>query len=131
MLKSLIIKLRRKPKVVREQLALTVAGIFTFVVFGIWAFSLPGQFANLGDQPAGSIVSSLGDDLADGPDLSDLSAPVSAEQREATGVETGAESTVVIPNEYPTTTPDASAGGTPIRLATTSTATTTEPQNSQ
>ena len=44
MLKSLLIRIRRKPKVVREQFALWSAGLFTLLIFGFWAFNLPDRF---------------------------------------------------------------------------------------
>lgn len=45
MLKAWIIKLRRQPKAVRNQVALVIAGGCTLVIFAAWAVTLPMRLA--------------------------------------------------------------------------------------
>ena len=40
-MKNLIIKIRKKPKEVKNKIAFTVASVFTFIVFSFWAYNLP------------------------------------------------------------------------------------------
>lgn len=127
MLKSFLISLRRKPKVVRDQAAMWFAGIFTFVVFGFWVFSLPGQFAGFSGEQTGEIISTLKEDIrTDVPNVSEIK-ELPDEIRKLSA-STSEEEEVIIPNEYPTTTPTTD---TPIRLATTTPSTTGNTQNSQ
>ena len=73
MIKSLLIKLRRKPKAVREQVALIAAGGFTFAVFVPWAFNLPSKFIDDGSRQTAGLFSTLKDDLSEGaPDLGQI-----------------------------------------------------------
>ena len=70
MLKSLLIRLRRKPKVVREHMALGIAGVFTFLVFGFWVFTVPDRFAGSEDAQSTHIFSTLKDEISEeAPDL--------------------------------------------------------------
>lgn len=41
MLRKLIVKLRRQPKPVRDNIAMALAGVFTAFIFTIWAYHLP------------------------------------------------------------------------------------------
>ena len=127
MLKSFLINLRRKPKVVRDQAAMWFAGIFTFVVFGFWVFSLPGQFSGFSGEQTGEMISNLKEDIqADAPNLSDIKdVPLEMSELVATSSD---EEPVVIPNEFPTTTPTLER---PIRISTTTPSTTGNTQNSQ
>lgn len=63
MLKSLIISIRRKPKVVRDQAALAIAGGFTFIVFAIWIFSVPGRFTNVENTQSAGVFSSIREEI--------------------------------------------------------------------
>ena len=43
MIFSLIKRIRHKPKGTRDTIALSIAGVFTFVIAGIWILRVPGQ----------------------------------------------------------------------------------------
>lgn len=74
MLKSFLIKLRRQPKVVRDQVAIIGAGVFTFFVFAAWAFTLPGQFGSDSETQTAGVVSSFKEALSEEKNpLSDFS----------------------------------------------------------
>lgn len=132
MLKSFIIKLRHKPKAVRDQIALIVAITFTVGVLGIWIFSVPERFSSDAKDTSPGIFSELKDSLTESaPDMSevtkDLPEIIAAESEEEQEEEIKEEvEEVVIPNEYPTTTEETNTRA--IRLATTSSnlASTTE-----
>ncbi len=129
MLKSFLIKLRRKPKVVREHTAMMIAAIFTFLVFGVWAFSLPGQFSGLTNTETTEIFSSLKEDIKnDVPDFTDIS----EDYKQIVATTSEEVNPVIIPNEYPTSSTTSTTNNSiPIRLATTSKASSTVDENSQ
>jgi hypothetical protein len=131
MLKALLIKLRKKPKVIREQVALVVAGAFTFLVLGIWAFSLPGNFSDVSGQQTAGFFSTLRDGVGElTPDLQ----PVLSELSEEAVPQPSAEvdEVVSIPNEYPSENQPVVATSTqPIRIATTSSSVATSTENNQ
>lgn len=66
MIKKSLIKLRRQPKHIRNHVAMGVAGVFTFVVFGIWAFNLPSALESRNGGNTATIFSSVVDDVKDG-----------------------------------------------------------------
>lgn len=133
MLKSFIIKLRHKPKAVRNQVALTVAITFTVVVMGIWLFSVPERFSPDSTNPSPGILSGLRENLAENAsELKDLTADLP--ELTATSSDSAvknAEAEVVIPNEFPTSTVTHSTNTRAIRLATTSQDTASTSENSQ
>lgn len=46
MLRKLILKLRRQPKAVKENISLVAAGIVTFSIFTVWAYHLPARLSD-------------------------------------------------------------------------------------
>lgn len=132
MLKSFLIKLRRKPKLVRDHAAMVIAGVFTFVVFGIWAFSIPEQFSNFSDNNPSEIISTLKNDIkADAPDVSKIKENFS----ELTASTSDETDITVIPNKFPVSTSTneaiSNSNERPIRIATTTPSTSVNSQNSQ
>ena len=121
MLKSFLIQLRRKPKVVREQVAMWAAGTFTLLVLAAWVFTVPGQFAGTPDDQSAGLFSNLREELSAG--ASDLGAMREGISELATSSEETAElvDPTVIPDESPTTSTATTADNLrPIRIATTS-----------
>lgn len=53
MIKSLLISLRQKPRHVRNQIALLVAGGFTLIVALVWLTQIPAQFRDTAPQEQG------------------------------------------------------------------------------
>lgn len=45
MLKRLLINIRQKPKPVRDNIALAIAGVFTAVVCTVWIFNAPSKYS--------------------------------------------------------------------------------------
>ncbi len=73
MIKSLLIKLRQKPKIVREHVALTGAGIITVFVFTAWAFTLPEKFSGTKNTQTAGMFSTLKDEISgERPDLGEI-----------------------------------------------------------
>ncbi len=50
MIKRLLRNIRQKPKVVRDNIALGIAGMFTAIVFSIWVYHFPSKIAALTDS---------------------------------------------------------------------------------
>jgi len=48
MIRSTLIKIRRKPKYVRDNIALGIAGTFTAAVFAVWFLNTPTEFLQKG-----------------------------------------------------------------------------------
>ena len=127
MIKSLIIKLRRKPKVVRENLALTGAGIFTFLVFSVWAFTVPDRFLGNENTQSASMFSTLKEEISDdAPNLSEIT----SEFREVVATTTeevsdGSEELIFEDStiEIDLDSTPSNTENKPIRIATTSHAT--------
>ena len=63
MIKKSLIKLRRQPKHVRNNVALGAAGAVTFAVFSIWAFNLPSVFEDKNIGQAANVFSSIADEV--------------------------------------------------------------------
>lgn len=128
MLKSLIISIRRKPKVVRDQAALVIAGGFTFIIFAIWIFSVPGRFTNVENTQSAEIFSSIREEIV--TETSALSEATN-ELQEIIDAET-ASASIATPQQpaalaasASTTITTNAAENRPIRLATTTTYSTT------
>ena len=63
MVKSLIRNLRKKPKTTRDSIAFGVAGVFTFMVFSVWAYNTPDRFSTLsafGELESGDTIEEAG-----------------------------------------------------------------------
>lgn len=117
---------------VRDQAAMIIAGVVTFIIFGAWALTLPDKFSGMSDQQTGSIISSFKEDIStDAPDFADIK-DLPKEIESLSEVATEEEASVVIPNEFPaTSTQNQDRRGPAIRLATTSSDNATNTQNSQ
>lgn len=50
MIKRLLRNIRQKPKAVRDNIALGIAGTFTAIVFSIWVYHFPSKIAALTDS---------------------------------------------------------------------------------
>lgn len=135
MLRSFLLKLRHKPKVVRDQFALAFAGGFTFVIFGIWAFTtMPNLFSGNSDNQSASMFSGVKDYFSEDIEafdeiVTDISEVV------ATSSTSTAETDIrdYLPSfteERATTTADVSTTTSErtVRIATTSTQTATGTQ---
>lgn len=128
MLKSLIIKLRRKPKAVRDQVALITAIVFTLVILIVWVFSIPGQFDRISDNDSPGLIDKFREEISgNAPDFEGIT----SELKELATTTPESEAEVVIPNEFPTTTSDTATNTRPIRLATTSQENASNTENSQ
>ncbi len=123
MLKSTLIKLLRQPKIVREQAALIFAGGFTFVLFAIWAFTIPSQFAAPGQQTAGVIESFKKEWSEEAPDLGGVSEGFKEFQaitNEEVAVEVESESVEVAPSVAESPADESSEEVKEVRIITTS-----------
>jgi len=47
MIRRLIRNIRSKPKPVRDNIAMVIAGVFTFAVFSVWMYHSPARFVSL------------------------------------------------------------------------------------
>lgn len=130
MLKALLIKLRQKPKVVREQVALVVAGAFTFIILGVWAISLPGHLSGVSETQTAGFFSTLREEVGD---LATEFEPIMNEIPEEESLPAVEESeTVSIPNEYRVENQAITTTSTPsIRIATTSVPVASSTENNQ
>jgi hypothetical protein len=123
MLKSLLIAIRRKPKVVREQVALWSAGLFTLLIVGFWAFNLPSRFSDDPNVQSAGIFSSLRDELESNEvDLDSVREDLT--ELVSTTTESGGNGLEFTPTTIERRVPlnpaaEATETGRPIRLATT------------
>lgn len=137
MIRSFLLKLRHKPKVVRDQVALMFAGGFTFVIFAIWAFTIPSQFSGTQQTQSASLFSGIKDYFGDDIEALDEIVTDVTESVPPT-TETTSEDEANLENYLPTQFGQATTVATgsnvsterTVRIATTSneTATGTQPE---
>lgn len=136
MLKAWIIKLRRKPKGVRDQVALMGAGVFTALITTAWLVTLPFRMGDDSESSAnvfGSFTDSISGEIKSFRDT--LPTPVVIEPAPTTTTDASTTTNEFMIN--PTVATSASATTTesflntderPIRIATTTSATGTQPR---
>ncbi len=102
MLINLIKKARRQPKPVRDKIAMTIAGAFTFGIFLFWVVNLPARNMAIMEQKTGdnsSIFANLFDQI--GGQVSNIKESINASST-ATSTKEEAEDAMV--NDYLATT---------------------------
>lgn len=124
MLINLIKKARRQPKPVRDKIAMTIAGVFTFGIFVFWVVNFPARNMAIMEQKTGdnsSIFANLFNQI--GGQVSNIKESINAS---STATSTKEEAEDVMVSDYlATTTIDASVYNTDEASTTVNTGTST------
>lgn len=114
---------------VREHVSLVAAGLFTFLVFSVWAFNLPSKFSGVSNSQPAEIFTTLKDEIAK-PDINLEEVVSEFKEVTASSSELSDEEQAEIIFEDSTTNlmpefENEESDARPIRIATTSSASST------
>lgn len=131
MIKSFLIKLRQKPKHVRQQVAFGVAATFTAIVGLFWLASIPQTFQNIGSGVSSgantfdTFRESLDKEINSAKQRQELNiaSVIASTTNEAFLIATSSGTTSVLNVGFATSSPSTSSPAREVRIATTTSST--------
>ncbi|NCT01882.1 hypothetical protein GW766_01345 [Candidatus Parcubacteria bacterium] len=96
MIKRLLRNIRQKPKAVRDNIALGVAGVFTAAVFSVWAYNFPSKVASLASESPANVAEDAVGFTDFFTDIRDQLATLKKAEDEELAIEASSSDTIVV-----------------------------------